>query len=254
MRRGEGYFCQKQYEQAIADFDKASQLNPAATVWRSYKARALFGLGKATEAGAEIEAGLKLASGRDRFLSARGEIASTQGNHAQAIADYTEAMKLAALKWPADYAGRAAAYEKSGQKAEALADYKAAIGAPASTPLQYAARTAARERLAAFEAEALAALQAAQAKLQAELGRRIALVIGAGAYENAPKLRSPANDTAALAAKLREQGFAEVTELRDPGRASLEAAIKAFGDKAGQADWAVIYYAALGCRWMGTIS
>ena len=50
--------------------------------------------------------------------------------------------------------------------------------------------------------------------------RRIALVIGVSAYDNAPRLRNPANDAAALAGKLRELGFAEVIEVSDPAARS----------------------------------
>ncbi len=65
---------------------------------------------------------------------------------------------------------------------------------------------------------------------------------------DAPALPKPANDATAVAGRLRDLGFAEVSELRDPGRDTLEAAIKAFGDKSADADWAVVYFAGYGMQ------
>ena len=69
-----------------------------------------------------------------------------------------------------------------------------------------------------------------------------------GAYQNAPGLRNPPNDAAAVAKAFRELGFAEVIEVLDPTRANLEAALMAFGDKAAEADWAVVFYAGHGMQ------
>jgi tetratricopeptide (TPR) repeat protein len=244
--RGAALYCQKQYDPAIADFDKAMQLRMDDWPSRSLKARALLGLGKTDEARAEIDAGLRMGTGRDRFLSARGELAYTQGEYARALDDYTEAMRLAQGILPADYAGRGGAYEKLGQTALAITDYKTAIEAGAPDPVQRVAQSAARERLSALESEALAAQRAAQQP--AEAGRRVALVIGVSAYQNAPALPGATNDAAALAEKLRQLSFTEVIELRDPSRESLEAAVKGFGDKAADADWAVVFYAGHGMQ------
>jgi uncharacterized caspase-like protein len=76
----------------------------------------------------------------------------------------------------------------------------------------------------------------------------VALVIGVGAYQNAPALRNPPNDAAAIAQALRELGFMDVSEVINPSRATLEAALMAFGDKAAEADWAVIFYAGHGMQ------
>ena len=211
---------------------------------------ALLRLGKTEEASAETDAGLRMGKDRDGFLFARGKIAYTQGKFAQAIDDYTEAMKLAPFGHPFEYLGRGAAYEKLGQKALAIADYKTATELDAFSPAQREARIEARERLSVLEGEMLTA-QPAQAQAQpaaVDLGRRVALIIGIGAYDNAPQLRNPASDAAAMAAKLRELGFAEVVEVRDPTRAGLEAALMAFGDKTADADWALVFYAGHGMQ------
>ena len=65
------------------------------------------------------------------------------------------------------------------------------------------------------------------------------------------RLPNPVNDADAVAKALRGLGFVEVIEVRDPDRASLEKAIKDFGDKAEQADWAVVFYAGHGMQMNG---
>ena len=59
--------------------------------------------------------------------------------------------------------------------------------------------------------------------------RRVALVIGNGAYKYNTVLKNPANDAADLAAALRRNGFA-VTSLLDAGRVEMERAIRDFGN------------------------
>jgi hypothetical protein len=78
--------------------------------------------------------------------------------------------------------------------------------------------------------------------------RRIALVIGNSRYANAGPLANPANDARALAGALRRLRFSEVVELYDVDNARLRAALKAFGDKADAADWAVVYFAGHGIQ------
>jgi uncharacterized caspase-like protein len=76
-------------------------------------------------------------------------------------------------------------------------------------------------------------------------------VIGMSAYANVAPLRNPASDARAVADTFRRLGFAEVIEREDLTRAKLEETLKAFGDKAAEADWAVIYYAGHGVEMNG---
>ena len=73
--------------------------------------------------------------------------------------------------------------------------------------------------------------------------RRIGLVIANAAYANATPLTSPPADGRVLAERLRQIGFAEVVEFTNLGLAAMRAEIKAFGDRARAADWAVVIYA-----------
>src|SRR5271168_5580935 len=80
--------------------------------------------------------------------------------------------------------------------------------------------------------------------------RRIALVIGIGAYQNAPHLTNPVNDARAIGDSLRRLKF-DVTELYDPDFRALNVGVRAFGIRAANADVAVVYYAGHGVQVAG---
>jgi hypothetical protein len=72
--------------------------------------------------------------------------------------------------------------------------------------------------------------------------RRVALIIGNGAYENTPALSNPTNDAHAMAGMLHRAGF-EVLEGVDLGRAAMEDLLTRFEERAHGADAAVAFYA-----------
>lgn len=75
--------------------------------------------------------------------------------------------------------------------------------------------------------------------------RRVALVIGNGAYEHAAPLTNPANDAADLAAAFDRLGY-EVEMLENATRAQLLDALRGFRRRSLGAEHAVIYYAGHG--------
>jgi formylglycine-generating enzyme required for sulfatase activity len=77
--------------------------------------------------------------------------------------------------------------------------------------------------------------------------RRVAFVVGIGAYQHAPKLANPVNDARAVSAALRRLNF-EVDEVYDADFSQLTHALRDFGIKAAQADVAVVYYAGHGVQ------
>ena len=84
---------------------------------------------------------------------------------------------------------------------------------------------------------------------QAAPGKRLALVVGNAAYEDAP-LKNPVNDATDLSARLRQLGF-EVTTLTNRNRSQLTAAIRDFGRAAAGADAALFYFAGHGVQVRG---
>jgi uncharacterized caspase-like protein len=77
--------------------------------------------------------------------------------------------------------------------------------------------------------------------------KRIALVIGIGGYQNAPKLGNPTNDARKMSDALRRLGF-EVDERLDPDFRTFSRALREFGIRAQQADAALVYYAGHGVQ------
>jgi Caspase domain len=81
--------------------------------------------------------------------------------------------------------------------------------------------------------------------------RRVALVIGIGAYQKTSKLLNPANDAKAIAGMLRAAGFDEVMQYENLSIRELRQAIKDFSDLARDADTAVLYYSGHGIEVSG---
>lgn len=81
----------------------------------------------------------------------------------------------------------------------------------------------------------------------AEEAKRVALIIGNGAYQFAPRLPNPANDARDVAQLLRGLDF-EVVEAVDVDRAGFVKALGAFMDKAAKAPAALLYYGGHGVQ------
>lgn len=77
--------------------------------------------------------------------------------------------------------------------------------------------------------------------------QRVALVIGNGAYAAVPALPNPANDARAMAESLRLLGF-DATALIDADKPAMDAALRAFGRRAAEADVAMVFYAGHGVQ------
>ena len=78
-------------------------------------------------------------------------------------------------------------------------------------------------------------------------GRRVALVIGNGAYEHVPALENPRNDAEDMAAALRDVGF-EVVAGTDLDLAAFHERIGEFAKRAQGAEAALFYYAGHGMQ------
>ncbi len=81
--------------------------------------------------------------------------------------------------------------------------------------------------------------------------KRVAFVVGNGAYKNVAQLPNPPIDAKAMAATLRNVGF-EVIEGTNLTRDTMTAKLLDFGRKAQGADVAVFYYAGHGIAISGT--
>jgi formylglycine-generating enzyme required for sulfatase activity len=77
--------------------------------------------------------------------------------------------------------------------------------------------------------------------------KRVALVVGIGAYQYAPPLTNPPNDARRIAQALRQLNFV-VDERIDPDFATLSQALRSFGILAQKADAAVVFFAGHGVQ------
>lgn len=77
--------------------------------------------------------------------------------------------------------------------------------------------------------------------------RQVALVVGIARYETVPPLKNPQRDAAAIADRLRDQGF-DVIEAFDADRFALERARSRFLAQARGADLALFYFAGHGIQ------
>jgi uncharacterized caspase-like protein len=75
----------------------------------------------------------------------------------------------------------------------------------------------------------------------ARADKRVALVIGNGAYRNVPQLANPKNDAADVAAALKQSGF-DVALQTDLDQAAMQEAAIRFAREARGADVALFYY------------
>jgi uncharacterized caspase-like protein len=82
-------------------------------------------------------------------------------------------------------------------------------------------------------------------------GKRVALVIGNSEYQHFPPLANPARDAQAIAKKLKEIGFEEVTVTTNQGLDAMRRLLTEFGERAKDADIAVVFYAGHGLNVAG---
>src|SRR6185295_9716197 len=285
--RGNAWRSKGEYAKAIADYDQSIKLGPpSAFSWqnRGISKRALGDLDGAL---ADINEAIRLDPTLPQPLTSRAVIWRAKGDLDRAIADTTEAIRLAKAKAPVNimtppgsvlisaYTHRALAYEAKGDFDRARQDYAATLEGKASDAGSKANQATAKVRLsllsetlppaprtataaptppasAAAPAKPAGAASpppppAAEQRQRAETNRRVALVIGNGAYARVRPLPNPTNDARAMAKSLRDIGFV-VTEGTDLDRAAMQATIRDFLRDAARSQVAVVYYAGHGVQ------
>ena len=228
----------KDFDGALADLAAAQQIDPALPQAPSRRCQAYTAMGKFDEALAECNSVIEKQPKNQSVLINRAETHLAKGDLDAALKDFNTVLGFNPNNVPA-HEGRGRLFEKKNQLEQARADYRSA--AYALTPFDEldvaTARTAARERLAALMPQAPAGNSTA---------RRVALIIGNGAYKNVHALDNPPRDAKLVAAALHDVGFQSVTLANDLTRDKFFEALHAFAAEAEKADWAVVYYAGHG--------
>ncbi len=249
-------------------------------VWFSFQNRGIAkeALGELDGALAEINQAIRLDPTLPQPLINRTAIWRTKGDLDRAIADGGEAIRLAREKPPVNimtlpnsvlisgYIHRALAYEAKGDYEHARDDYKATLAIAASDAGSKANQATAKVRLS-LVTDAAAPIPrdapspttqpapapqqtgaaAAPSPAPVAIGKRIALVIGNGAYAHVKVLPNPPNDARAVAKSLRDMGFT-VSEGVDLDRAAMQKVTRDFLREAARAQVAVVYYAGHGVQ------
>jgi len=253
--RGNAYRGNKDYVHAIADYDMAIKLSPSSYSYQN-RGDCKLATGDVDGAFADMNQAIRMDPRAPGPLIDRGELWRIRKDYDRAIADTNTALQLLkggvplpTLTAPGSYllsayVERGLAYESKGDLANARADYAAAIGVTVTDDGNRKTQAAVKAKLAAFDkADALPPRPASNSPGD----RRVALVIGNGAYTHVTALPNPPNDAHAVAKTLRDLGF-EVTESIDADHATLEKVTSNFIVGATGAKIAVLYYAGHGVQ------
>lgn len=227
----------KDYNGAIADFTEAEKIDPAAPQIAANRCVTYGLMGKYDQAFADCNRLIDKQPKNIFAINNRADVSMMKGDLDAALKDYNAVIQINPNNVRA-HSGRGQIYERRKDLAQARADYRSA--AYSLTPFDEIdvarARAIARERLAALTPQAPAAAG----------GRRVALVIGNGAYKNVHALPNPPRDSRLIADALRDVGFQTVISVSDLTRDKFFEALKSFAEEAEKADWAVVYYAGHG--------
>ena len=240
----------KLYDASLADYAEAQKVNPDGPQVPAYRCITYTSMGKFDEALADCNAALAKTPNQIYTLTSRANAYLGKSNLDAALDDYNQVLKTNP-NYVRAYVGRGQLFEKRRNLAAARADFRSAANAVAArredidTTL---ARTIAKERLEALLGTAAPAPAGkASPSTSAPAGpRKVALIIGNGAYRNVAPLDNPPRDAKLIASTFRELGFATVTLAPDLTRDKFFATLHEFGLEAEKADWAVVYYAGHG--------
>jgi tetratricopeptide (TPR) repeat protein len=235
--RGRVLTVNKDFDGALADFAEAEQIDPAPPQARSYRCMTYTAMGQFDKAIADCTSIIEKAPKNLFTVTSRGDAYLAKGDLEAALKDYNFVLGLNP-NFVRAHAGRGQLFEKKRDLEKARADYRSA--AFALTPYDNIdtkfARQKARERLDALTPKGPAGTAS----------RRIALIVGNGAYKNVHALENPPRDARLIAGALRDIGFQTVTLANDLTRDKFFEALHAFAGEAEKADWAVVYYAGHG--------
>jgi len=228
----------KDFDGAIADFAEAEKIDPAAPQIAGNRCITYGMMGKFDQAFADCNRLIEKQPKNVFAVNNRADVSMMKGDLDAALKDYNTAIQFNPNNVRA-HSGRGQIYERRKDLAQARADYRAAAYSLTrfDEPDVARARAKAQERLAALMP---------QTPGGAATGRRVALVIGNGAYKNAHALPNPPRDSKLIASVLRDLGFQSVMDTKDLTRDKFFQTLKAFAEEAEKADWAVVYYAGHG--------
>lgn len=271
--RGNAWRGKGDYAKAIADYGMAIKADPKSAFSFQNRGISKAALGDLEGALTDINQAIRLDPMLPQPLINRTAIWRARGDLDRAIADGSEAIRLAKEKPPVNimtppnsvlisgYIHRAQSYEAKGDYAHARDDYGATLAIVASDAGSKANQATAKVRLSLVTdpltpiprdtpsptTQPVPRTGAAPSPAPVALGKRMALVIGNGAYAHVKALPNPPNDARAVARSLRDIGFT-VSEGVDLDRATMQKVTRDFLREAARAQVALVYYAGHGVQ------
>ncbi len=241
---GNGYFAKQDFAKAQALYAEAQAADSTSSRASSGLAAVTLELGNADAALNLVDSALLQAPEKLGPYTTRGHIMLTKGRVDEAIGNFEKALSDNNLDGMA-YLGLGLAYAQKGEAQRARLNFEESLKP---------------HRLYVFQqkraSDAMSALADGKADIQTtakipiiafDPGKRVALVIGNSAYENANPLPNPTRDATAIATALKGLGF-EVLEGQDLNLATMQGKLKDFAQKAATADVALFYYAGHGMQ------
>lgn len=126
ISRAEAYDDKGDVDRAIADLNKAIELDPNSVVAFENRGTLFVRSGKPDRAIEDYDEAIRLDPNYAQAHADRGVAYYIKGNYARAIENYSEAIRLDP-KHAVSYSNRAAAYKKAGRNDRAIADQSEAI-------------------------------------------------------------------------------------------------------------------------------
>ena len=232
------------YNGALTDITEALRSDAARPDVYLERCRIYTGMGRFDEAIADCSTAIEKAPKYQNAMVGRADAYRAKGDLDAALRDYNTVLGKNPSNMLA-HVGRGQLFEKRRNLVQAREDYRlvAAVSTPHDDYDVTQARQTSRDRLAALTPQGPAGTIA---------DLRVALIIGNGAYKNAPALDNPPRDAKLMADTLRGLGFKTVTLANDLTHDKFLETLRAFAREAEKADWAVIYYAGHGLEVGGT--
>lgn len=269
--RGRTLILKEEFDRAIADLNEAVRLAPTYVTSFGHRGEAWLKKGDLDRALSDFNNMVKLDPKNAAGYVQRGLVWRAKGEFDRAIVENSQAIAADPAHAGA-YANRGLAYEAKGDNEHAREDFAKSISLPrveyhgksgvvAMVRDFYFEQKIARARLAVLSALPPEPIRPSVIRpeptrpsvLPSEpirpsvIGRRVALVIGNGAYVNARSLRNAPNDARALAVTLRGMGF-EVSEGIDLDHTAMQRTISEFLHDAATARIALVFYAGHGIQ------
>jgi tetratricopeptide (TPR) repeat protein len=255
LNRGNAYFGKEEFEKAADDYASAIGTNK-----KNPDAHFNFGLAhhrmkNYEKAIASFDTAISLDSKSADYYKTRGNAKYNLDRYRESIGDYDKAIQLNPSFGYAHY-DRGLSYEQLGEFQSALDNFrKAANLIPQSDSWQQEAESrvalmqdklGGKSVVVEKKEEAGTDDSASKQVLDNKSGqRKLALVIGNGAYRNATELPNPANDASAMAQMLADMGF-DVIDGIDLDKRAMDLKVREFIDRVDSYDIALLFYAGHG--------